>query len=117
MNETNEKTLLDNIREFITKAEEAEQDKAYNTAVTLYFKAIAVTVDLFILKKEGIIPSNHNHRFRILEEKYPPLYALVDKDFPLYQQSYKLKLNQKYVEVLKNDFRKIVEFTQIKLNR
>jgi hypothetical protein len=117
MNETNEKILLDNIKEFTTKAEEAERDKAYNTAVTLYFKAIAVIVDLFIFKKEGIIPSNHTHRFRILEEKYPQLYALVDKDFPLYQQSYKLKLNQEYAEVLKNDFKKIVEFTKIKPNR
>ncbi|MBI4983059.1 hypothetical protein HZC32_00225 [Candidatus Woesearchaeota archaeon] len=117
MDETSEKILLDNAREFTTKAEEAEWDKTYITAVTLYFKAIAVVVDLFILKTEGTIPSNHTHRFRILEEKYPLLYALMDKDFPLYQQSYKLKLDQKYVEVLKNDFRKIVEFTQIKLNR
>lgn len=88
----------------------------FNTAVTLYFKTIAVLVDLFLLKKEGFIPSNHSQRFRILEEKYSSLYFILDKDFPLYQQSYKLKLGKDYAEALKDDFKKVIEFTQIKID-
>lgn len=111
-----EKALLENIREFFKKAEEAKKDGAYNSAVTLFFKAIAVLVDLFILKKEGLIPSNHAERFRILETKYPFLYSVLDKGFPIYQNSYRLKLNKKYVEILENDFKEALKFTGIKLD-
>lgn len=115
MAETDKNFLVENAKEFIKKAGEAEKDQAYNTAVTLYFKAIAVIIDLFILEKEGFIPSNHAQRFRILEEKYHLLYSILDKDFPLYQESYRLRLGKGYAEVLKNDFRKIVDFTKIKI--
>jgi len=79
--------LLENVNEYLTNAEKLED--SYNVAVTLYFKAIAVLVDLFILEKEGYIPSNHNERFRLLEEKYSLLYDILDKDFPVYQRSYR----------------------------
>lgn len=115
MSET-ENILLENVREFSKKAAEAKNDRAYNSAVTLYFKAIAVLIDLYLFKNEGSIPSNHAERFRILESKYPLLYSVLDKNFSVYQQSYRLKLNKKYVEVLENDFRKILKFTGIELN-
>lgn len=108
--------LLENAKEFLGKAKEADNDKAYNSAVTLYFKAIAVLVDLFILRKEGFIPSNHTKRFRLLERKYPLLYRIMDKDFPIYQQSYRLRLGKQYSEVLKKDVGKVVGFTGIKIN-
>jgi len=107
--------LTDNVKEFMHGARKALEDKEYNSAVTLYFKAIAVLIDLFILRKEGFIPSNHNERFRLLEKKYPFLYAILDKDFPIYQQSYRLKLTKDYAEVLANDFKKTVGFTGIKI--
>lgn len=112
--EKEETFLLENINEFTKKAKEAKEDSAFNTAVTLYFKAIAVLIDLFLLRKEGVIPSNHTSRFRLLESKYPLLYSILDKDFPVYQQSYKLKLGKEYAEVLENDLQKIIKFTQIK---
>jgi len=108
--------LEENIKEYVKEAKKAKKDLAYNTATTLYFKALAVLVDLFILRKEGFIPSNHNERFRILESKYPLLYKILDKDFPIYQRSYKLKLTKEHVEVLENDFKKIAEFAGIKLD-
>lgn len=111
-----EKDLLDNIREFKKKAEESEREGSYNVAATLFFKAIAVLIDLFILQKEGHIPSNHNERFRILESKYPLLYRILDKDFPIYQNSYRTKLDKKYVAVLKNDLQEIIKFTGIKID-
>jgi hypothetical protein len=115
MNEK-EKFLIENAKEFLGKAKEADGDRAYNSAVTLYFKAIAVLVDLFILRKEGFIPSNHTERFRLLERKYPLLYRIMDKDFPIYQQSYRLRLGKEYSEVLKKDVGKVVEFTGIEFN-
>ena len=111
-----EKVLLQNIKEFLEKAEESKNDSAYNSAVTLFFKALAVLIDLFLLRKEGFIPSNHTERFRILESKYSFLYSILDKDFPIYQDSYRLNLNKKYVEVIENDFKEVIKFTGIKLD-
>lgn len=108
--------LIENAKEFLGKAREADSDKAYNSAVTLYFKTIAVLVDLFILRQDGFIPSNHTERFRILERKYPILYRIIDKDFPIYQRSYRLRLGRQYSEVLKNDVRKVIEFSRIEIN-
>lgn len=107
--------LLNNVKEFIKKARESEND-SFNVAVTLYFKAIAVLIDLFVLKKEGFIPSNHTERFRLLEKKYSLLYTILDKDFPIYQNSYRISIKKEFVEVLKNDFKKVVEFTGIKVD-
>ncbi len=111
-----EKELFENVKEFFKKAEESKKDNAYNSAVTLYFKAIAVLIDLFILRKEGYIPSNHAERFNLLERKYPLLYEILDKNFSIYQQSYRLKLTKNYVEVLESDFKKVIEFTGIKFD-
>jgi hypothetical protein len=143
--------LIENIKEYVAKAEESKID-SYNVAVTLYFKAIAVLIDLFIFEKEGYIPSNHqkndghlalkgevwnspsflgfskdyalkcvaltfenNERFRLLESKYLFLYKILDKDFPIYQRSYRTKLTKEYVEVLEDDFKEVVRFTGIKI--
>ena len=114
--EPSEKNLIDNGREFLKEADRAKEDGAYNSSVTLYFKAIAVIIDLFILKKEGFIPSNHNERFRILETKYPLLYKILDKNFPVYQQSYRLKLTKEYSNAMENDLENVIEFTKIKIN-
>ncbi len=108
------KELLENINEYLIKARESEEN-SYNVAVTLYFKAIAVLIDLFILEKEGYIPSNHNERFRLLENKYNLLYKILDKDFPVYQRSYRIKLTKEHVKILKNDFEEVLKFTNIKI--
>lgn len=109
------KFLLENAREFLQEAKDAENNRSYNSAVTLYFKAIAVLVDLFILDKEGFIPSNHTERFRLLERKYLFLYRIMDKDFPIYQRSYRLRLGKGYVEVLRKDVEKVIRFTKIEI--
>ena len=108
--------LLENINEFIKEAKEATLNKSYNTSVTLYFKAIAVLCDLFILEKERFIPKSHVERFNILKEKYIELYQIMDKSFPIYQNSYRIKLDKKYVEILENDVKRIIEITKIKVH-
>ena len=47
--------LLENVREYVQEANEALEKKHYNSAVTLYFKALAVLTDWYILKKRGIV--------------------------------------------------------------
>jgi len=108
-----EKALLQNIKEFYEIAVEADKKSSFNSAVTLYFKALAVCADLFILRVEQIIPANHTERFRILEEKYKDLYIIIDKDFMFYQNSYRIKLDKEASEVLRKDVERLFKLLKI----
>lgn len=110
--EEKEKILNENITEYTESAEQALKLKKYNTSVTLFFKAICAVADLFILKKEGFVPSSHTNRFRIIQEKYGEVYEILDKDFPFYQDSYTKKMNAEAAGVLKNDLRRIKEMLE-----
>ena len=79
-----EQILLENTKEYTEFALGAFQQGKFNSATTLYFKALVALCDLYLFRKEGIIPSSHSQRFKILEEKYPLLYQIVDRDFPFY---------------------------------
>lgn len=111
-----EDVLKSNINEYFRQAKIAERDRAYNSAVVLYFKAIASLVDLLIYTKEFIAPSNHTERFRILKKRYMDIHSIVDKDFQIYQQSYRIKLTQEHVEVMKNDIKKIEDLAGIEID-
>ncbi len=105
--------LIENIHEFYNSALKAEIENKYNVSVTLFFRALAILADLYILKKEGKMPSSHSERFRILESKYPEIYAVLDKSFPFYQDSYRIKLNKEICEVLKNDAEQLIKLLEI----
>ena len=107
--------LEQNAKEYYKNALEAEGKKEYNSAVTLFFKAIASLADLFVLVKEGKIPSNHTERFRILESKYKEVYNILDKDFPFYQNSYFQKLSKELAEVIKNDAKVMADETKVEI--
>lgn len=112
---SNEEILLQNIKEYFKNAILAKNNKEYNTAVTLFFKTIASLCDLYILKKERILPSNHTQRFRILETKYSEIYKIIDKDFSIYQDSYKAKLDKTLADILEKDVKRISEITGIEI--
>ena len=60
-----EEILKENIKEYVDFGERALKERKYNSATTLFFKAISAEVDLFILKKEGFV------RLRVDGEVYP----------------------------------------------
>lgn len=99
--------LIENFNEYFNLGLEAFKQKKYNSATTLFFKAIAALSDLYILRKEGFVPSSHANRFRILEEKHPEIYKIADRDFPFYQDSYTKKLGKESAELLKEDVEKL----------
>lgn len=107
--------LTSNAKEYFKNAFFAQKRGQYNTSVTLFFKALSALADLYILKKQGQIPSSHTERFRILEKKYPEIYNYMDKDFPFYQDSYRTKLNLEISKIFENDCRKIFELIGIKI--
>ena len=77
--------LKNNIQEYLQFGEMAFKQKKFNSAATLFFKAICAAVDLYILEHSGFVPSSHNDRFRVAQERYPALYEILDRDFPFYQ--------------------------------
>ena len=95
--------LEENYKEYFDQAQYAFSKNKFNSATTLFFKAICAATDLFILQKEGHVPSSHTKRFRILQEKFPEIYDIIDKDFPFYQDSYTKKMTKESAEVLKED--------------
>jgi len=112
MNEK-EKILIENFEEYYSLGSDAFKKGKHNSATTLFFKAIAALCDLFILKKEGFIPSSHSNRFRILEDGYKEVYDIADKDFPFYQDSYTKKMDKETSELLKEDVEKLKKIVGI----
>ncbi|NQU78962.1 hypothetical protein HQ545_04300 [Candidatus Woesearchaeota archaeon] len=102
-----EKILVENINEYFVSAMEAFNKQRFNSATTLFFKSMCAGVDLFLLKSEGEVPSSHSNRFRIIQEKYPEIYMIIDKDFPFYQDSYTKKMDSEAAEMMKHDAEKI----------
>ncbi|MDP3765379.1 MAG: hypothetical protein Q8R04_02605 [Nanoarchaeota archaeon] len=102
-----EKILRDNFDEYFQLGMRAFNEQKYNSATTLFFKSIVALCDLFLLKREGRVPSSHSDRFRTIEEKYPELYKILDRDFPFYQDSYTKKMDKESAELLKDDIGKI----------
>ena len=102
-----EKILRDNFEEYFQLGLKAFNEQKYNSATTLFFKAIVALCDLFLLNKESRVPSSHSDRFRTIEEKYPEIYKILDRDFPFYQDSYTKKMDKESAELLKDDIGKI----------
>ena len=104
-----QRILRENITEYYELGLFAFKQKKFNSATSLFFKAIASLGDLIILQKTGVVPSSHTDRFRILEQKFPDLYALFDRDFPFYQDSYTKKMDKESAELLKEDAEKLAK--------
>ena len=66
--------LQRNIREYYSEGNNVLGRGSYNTAVSIFFKALAVLADFIILADEGFIPKSHTERFRILKTRYPEIY-------------------------------------------
>ena len=105
--------LIQNAKEYYKNALESDKKQEYNSAATLFFKALSALCDLYILTKKGKTPSSHTDRFRILKSDFPEIYRIIDKDFPYYQDSYKARVDKETSEMLKNDTKKLFELLGI----
>ncbi len=84
-------------------AEYAFSNKKYNTAVTLYYKALVEICDLELLNKLNKIGSNHTERFRLLEKHSPELYSIASKMFRYYRDSYTQEISSIIAELIKEN--------------
>lgn len=115
MNNEKEFVLEKTAKEYYASGREEFEKKRYNSAVVLYFKALIALTDLFILEQTGNTPSSHINRFKILKEKFPKIYSLIDKDFPYYQDSYVQIMSSELAEVIKEDVQTMAEKLNLEL--
>ena len=108
-----EKILTENFEEYFHLGNLAFREEKYNSATTLYFKAISALFDLYLFRHTGSTPSSHTHRFRILEKSFPKLYLIADRDFPFYQDSYTHRMSKEAAEVLREDAYTIKEMAKV----
>ena len=115
MNKEKEEILINNSKEYFCSGEEELKKFRYNSSVVLFFKSLIALADLYLLKKTGEVPSSHSSRFRTLQEKFPEVYNLVDKDFPFYQESYVQLMSKELAEVIKDDAKVMARKTEVEL--
>ena len=112
MNEK-EEILKENFYEYYELGVSAFKQGKHNTSTTLFFKALVALCDIYILRKEGRVPTSHSDRFRVLEDKFREIYKIMDRDFPFYQDSYTKKMDRESAELIKNDIEKIRKMLEI----
>lgn len=100
--------ILDkNFHRFSADAEDLFRKGSYTSSAVLFYKAIGAAADILLLKTEGKAPSSHAERFRMLTPAYPEVSTILDKDYPLYQDSYTKELSKEAAEVLKEDAQRL----------
>ena len=103
---TNMKEELEsNLKVILRSADLVYDSKDYTSATILYFKALFCILDIALLKKTGQAPTSHKERFRSLEKEMPAEYTLIDKYFPIYQQTYTSQTSREDC----NEIRKLVK--------
>lgn len=115
MNEKKEEILINNSKEYFNSGEDELKKGRNNSAVVLFFKCLVSLCDIYILRKTENVPSSHTNRFKILKEKFPEEYDLIDKDFPFYQDSYVQLMSKELAEVIKEDAKTMADKIKIEL--
>ncbi len=96
-----------NFKEFLANGDGEIGKSRYNTAVSSYFKAIAVLCDLKIYIDRGLLPKNHTERFLFLQTGFKEAYDLIKLLFKKYTDSYNLRMSKKDALFLKENVTKI----------
>lgn len=105
--------LLSGIKEFSAAAEDEEKKERYRSAVTLYFKALALACDLAIYRKVRVIPNSHSDRFRLLERVLPDAYPIVNRAFAYYTDTYSKAITKKHCEEIRGALHEVLNITGI----
>lgn len=112
---TKEEILKKSAKEYYQSGTEELAKGRNNSAVVLFFKTLVALIDLYVLQQTGNTPSSHNDRFRKIQDSFPEVYNLLDKDFPFYQNSYIQIMTKELAEVIKDDAKFMAEKTKVEL--
>lgn len=79
-----------------------------NKSITILLsKALFALTDFIIFKKYHKLPKNHSERFRILKEKFPLTYSVVDSLWDEYTNSYSKPALIDSIILLENGIKKV----------
>jgi hypothetical protein len=99
-----EKEIIEkNFKEFIEIAEYSFSRKKFNTAVTLYYKALVELCDLELIRKTGKLGANHTERFEMLERVSPEIYSISSKLFRFYRDLYNKEISETIAKLVKTE--------------
>lgn len=98
-----EKIIIKNFNEYFEIAEYAFNKNKFNTAVTLYYKALVELCDLELLRKLKKIGANHTERFDLLKLSSPVLYATASKLFRFYRDSYSKEISRTIAGLVRDE--------------
>jgi HEPN domain-containing protein len=101
--------LVENAIDFFETAEEKTGQGKYTVAVVNHFKALISLVDFMIFDETGILPKDHEERFKILRYKHPEVLGLVSSSYGSYRKAYREKLSRYDAESLREEVLKIAE--------
>lgn len=83
--------------------------KKDKSTTILLSKALFALLDYIILAKYNNLPKNHTERFRILENKEPKTYSLVDSVWSKYTNTYSKPSSKESINLLKNVIMEVVK--------
>jgi len=95
--------LKKNYQEYLEIANYSFDKKKFNSAVTLYYKALVELCDIELLNKLNMIGSNHTERFSMLEKATPKLYSIASKLFRFYRDSYNKEISETIAKLIKEE--------------
>lgn len=104
-----EKDLIENIKSFLASAELVYEKGDYTSATILSFKAFFAVLDFIILKKFGKTPKDHSERFRLLQKEFSDLYEILNKFYPVYRETYTLKIEKEVCNKVKENVKFVIE--------
>lgn len=93
--------IIKNFNEYFETAEYCFGKEKFNSAVTLYYKALVELCDLELSRKLNKIGINHTERFNLLEAHSPIMYNIASKLFRFYRDSYNKEISKVIAEEVK----------------
>lgn len=99
-----EKEIIEkNLREYLEIADYSFSRRKFNSAVVLYYKALAEICDLALLTKLNKIGANHAERFELLRTASPQLYQIASKLFRFYRDAYNKEISETIAKIVKEN--------------
>lgn len=99
-----QKEILEkNFKEYLEMADYSFSKSKFNSAVVLYYKALAELCDYELLIKFGKIGANHTERFEMLRKISPFLYTISSKLFNFYRDSYNKEITETIAFLMKQE--------------
>lgn len=81
----------------------------HKSVTILLSKALFALTDFLIFQEYSKLPKNHGERFRILEEKEPRIYKIVDQIWETYTDAYSKPALRESIDLLIKAIKRITE--------